>query len=329
MKLQTNYPLLQRVRASEKFLTPKNLILKLLIFAGIFFLSSLAETAGMVALIFPRIMDWAMRASQANNGVIDPFEANDKIYAMLEEPVNTTIMLYCTALATIIVLLFCRIVEGRKLRTIGFKAKGGLVQYLIGLAAGFVMFSVVVGIAWAMGGLRFEGMPGFTLLPLLIVLVGYGLQGMSEEVLCRGYLMTTVMHDQPVWAAVAVNSIIFGLLHGANNGFSWLAFVNLVLTAVMFSLYVLRTDNLWGACAVHSIWNFVQGNFYGLPVSGIDSGDSVFRMSLQGSTLANGGAFGLEASLATTIVMTVVILLLLFVPGPRKKAETAPAEETA
>ena len=100
-----------------------------------------------------------------------------------------------------------------------------------------------------------------------------------------------------------------------NNGISLLAIINLTLCGIMFSLYMLRTDNLWGACAIHSIWNFVQGNFFGLPVSGIDSGDSVFRFSLiEGSDLANGGAFGLEGGLPCTIVLTAVILVLLFVP---------------
>jgi len=42
---------------------------------------------------------------------------------------------------------------------------------------------------------------------------------------------------------------------------------------------------------------------------------------------ANGGAFGIEASLATTIVLGVIIAALLFVPSPKKKE--APAEVQA
>lgn len=113
-------------------------------------------------------------------------------------------------------------------------------------------------------------------------------------------------------------------MHAFNNGFTLLAAVNLILCGVLFSVYALRTGNLWGACAFHSIWNFAQGNFYGLPVSGIDSGDTIFSMQLAGSKLANGGDFGLEASLATTIVMALWIAVLLFVPNPFAKttAET-------
>ena len=75
---------------------------------------------------------------------------------------------------------------------------------------------------------------------------------------------------------------------------------------------------------------FAQGNFYGLPVSGIDVGDTVFSMSLKGSDLVSGGAFGLEASIGTTIVMLLWIAGLLFLPAPfRRKPENAQTEAAA
>lgn len=329
MKLQIKYPLVDCVREPEHFLTPKNLFLKLLIFVPVFIVMSIAESVGMMIGIMPRFIDWIATVYEANNGVISDAEATEMLNSMLQDPTNTYITLLSTGLGTIVILLFCRFVEGRKLRTIGFKKKGGLPQYLIGLAVGFVMFSAVVGLSLLMGGLQWNGYVGGSVGALLLVFVGFGIQGMSEEVMCRGYLMTTVLRHQPVWLAVGVNSVIFGALHAFNAGFSAFALLNLILFGVTASVYVLRTDNLWGACAVHSIWNFVQGNFYGLPVSGIDSGDTVFSMSLKGPAWANGGAFGLEASVATTIVMLVTIAVLLFVPNPFAKKTTAAEEKTA
>ncbi|MDE5564318.1 MAG: CPBP family intramembrane metalloprotease, partial [Oscillospiraceae bacterium] len=315
----TNYPLVDRVRAVETFRTPKNLLLKCLIFIGIFILVQVIASFGMYAGIMPELMKWAMETAQANGGELSTMELQEKLATLLQDPKMTNIMLYATGLATIGTLIYCRFVEGRKLNTIGFKAKGGLIQYLLGLVAGFVMFSMVVLLAWAMCGLTLNGFQGSSWTGLLVVFIGYGIQGMSEEVICRGYFMTTILRHQNVYWAVGLNSLFFGLMHAGNSGFSAFALLNLVLYAVMISIYMLRTDNLWGACAIHSIWNFVQGNFYGLPVSGIDSGASVFSMSLKGSILANGGDFGLEASLATTIVMAAVITLLLFVPPFTKK----------
>ena len=67
---------------------------------------------------------------------------------------------------------------------------------------------------------------------------------------------------------------------------------------------------------MHGIWNFSEGNFYGLPVSGTNSGDSIFSISLKGADILNGGAFGIEASLPATIILLVAIVVLLFVPLP-------------
>lgn len=328
MKLQVNYPLVKCVREPEEFRTPRNIFLKLLIFVLVFIVMTLAESIGMLIGVMPRFLDWLTTEAAANNGVISDTEATEMLNSMFLDPANTYIMLFSTGLATLVALLFCRVVEGRKLRTLGFRKKGGLVQYLIGLIVGFAMFSAVVGLSLLMGGLQWNGYVGGSVSAILLVLVGFGIQGMSEEVMCRGYLMTTVLRHQPVWLAVGVNSVIFGILHAFNDGFSLFALCNLILFAVTASLYVLRTDNLWGACAIHSIWNFVQGNFYGLPVSGIDSGDTIFSMSLKGPALANGGTFGLEASLPTTIVMLVTIAILLFVPNPFAK-KTAETEEVS
>jgi len=210
----------------------------------------------------------------------------------------------------------------------GFRKEGAVRQYFIGMLAGFVLFSLIVLLSWCMGGLEFHGYHGGAISSILIILLGFLFQGMSEEVVFRGCCMTTILRHQNVYWAIGLNSFFFGIMHGMNKGFTLFALFNLILYAVMASLYVLRTDNLWGACALHGVWNFVQGNFYGLPVSGIDSGDKVFSMSLKGADILNGGAFGLEASLATTIVLSIAIAVLLFAPlpfcvnGQKEKKET-------
>ncbi|MBR1555844.1 MAG: CPBP family intramembrane metalloprotease [Oscillospiraceae bacterium] len=325
MKIYQNYPLMQTVREEETFRTPKNIFLKALIFIGVFFVLEFAEGLGMMLGVMPRLMDWA-REQAAVNGTLTSEQMTEKLNTLLQDPQLTYIMLLATGLGTLVVLFFCRVIEGRKLRTMGFfKEKAGI-QYLAGLGIGFALFSCVVGLAYAFGGLQFEGSAGAVTPILLVILLGYGIQGMSEEVMCRGYLMTTIMRHHNVWVAVGINALFFGLMHGANAGFSLLALVNLILYAVMISLYTLRTNSLWGSCAIHSIWNFAQGNFYGLPVSGIDSGESVFRMSLKGSALVNGGDFGLEAGIPTSIVMLAAICILLFVPIPildKKAGESA------
>ncbi len=323
MKMITNYPMTERIRSIEPFHSPRNLFLKILIFAGVFLVANTVQSCILTVGMLPRLFAWTIEKVESG-AVVSTDEAMAFIQNMLLDPSMTLITLYSTAAVTICCLLFCRLVERRKADTIGFTKKGAFPQYLLGLAVGFAMFSTVVGISYLMGGLTANGLSGGKITGILLALLGFGIQGMSEEVLCRGYFMTSVLRHHKPWVAVVSNSVIFAVLHGSNPGVNLLAIINLTLCGVMFSLYVLRTDNLWGACALHSIWNFVQGNFFGLPVSGINAGDSVFTFSLnEGMSLANGGAFGAEAGIPTTIVLTAVILILLFVPFGKKTEAAA------
>lgn len=328
MKLQIQkMQLIDDIRNEKTFRTPGNVILKLLIFIAVFFLMQFAEMAAMMPFVLPRILDWTMEQMNLNGGEISSEEVQEKLNNLLMDPSLTTITLFCTGAGTILVLLYCRFVEGRKLHTLGFYKKGAFVQYLLGLLAGFAAFSATVGAAALMGGVKVEGFAGTASVAILLTFLGFVVQGMSEEVLCRGFIMTSTLRDKNYWWAIGINAVLFGAMHYANTGFSFLAMLNIALCGVLLSLYVLRTGNLWGACAFHSIWNFAQGNFYGLPVSGIDAGETLFRSSLTGSALANGGDFGLEASLGCTIAMVICILLLLFVPNPFAKKQEASAQE--
>ncbi len=315
MTLQTNYPLIDTIRKAKRFSTPKSLAGKVGVFVIVLLISQLVQGIIIGFRVMPSFMQW-MQEQFDTTGTIDTNEAMDYMTNLTMQPGNMRIVLYSTILGTLTILFFCRQVERRKYQTMGFRKEGAVKQYLIGMLSGFVLFSLVVLLAFLMGGLQWNGYQNGAIGSIIIVLFGFLFQGMSEEVVFRGYCMTTILRHHNVYWAIGLNSFFFGIMHGLNKGFTLFALFNLILYAVMASLYMLRTDNLWGVCALHGMWNFVQGNFYGLPVSGIDSGDTVFSMSLKGSDILNGGAFGLEASLATTIVLGIAIAVLLFVPLP-------------
>ena len=93
-------------------------------------------------------------------------------------------------------------------------------------------------------------------------------------------------------------------------------------------MLTLRRGSIWMVGAIHSMWNFAQGNLVGIPVSGLRGSPSplVAEMSEGGwRTLVNGGSFGLEGGLAVTAVLAVACAVVLFVPT--KKAEIAPVQE--
>lgn len=132
--------------------------------------------------------------------------------------------------------------------------------------------------------------------------------------------MTSVARKSSVIAGVIANSIIFALLHLVNPGIGILPLVNLTLFGVFASVYMLKTDNIWGVSAIHSIWNFVQGSLYGLSVSGMESMPTIFQFTSTDNTLLNGGAFGPEGGLIVSAVLTISIIITLIV-GKKKDTE--------
>lgn len=212
------------------------------------------------------------------------------------------------------VLLYCRFLEKRKLRTLGITGKGMVFSYAKGVALGLGTFGAVYGICVLTGSIRFIASPEERISTgmFLLFLVGYMIQGMAEELLCRGYLFVSLTRRNSMVVSVVVSSVFFAALHGMNAGLSIMALINLFLFGVMEALIFIRTENIWVAGAFHSIWNFVQGNIFGVQVSGLKVMPSVFGSEFVSEhRFINGGAFGIEGGLSVTLVLAVIIGILL------------------
>ena len=218
-----------------------------------------------------------------------------------------------TVVPLIILPIYVKFVEKRSLRTMGFVREHSVTDYLLGMVIAFAMFSACVGICVASGAMTFGGyvLDGQYLM-LAALFLGFLVQGASEETVCRGFMMTSFGSKGGAIAGMLFNSLVFGALHLLNSGVTVLSMVNLILFGVFMSVLVLKLNSIWMACAIHSVWNFVQGNFYGILVSGGSFGTSVFRFnSVEGMETVNGGSFGMEGGLATTCILTVSILIVL------------------
>ncbi|PDP45070.1 CPBP family intramembrane glutamic endopeptidase [Tannerella forsythia] len=224
------------------------------------------------------------------------------------------IILFSCALSALVVVLYCRFAEGRSLFSMGFVRKDAWIHYLKGIAVGFVFFSTVYLTLIATGSVTFDGLNSkASLAMLLLFFFGFVNQGAQEEILTRGYFMMSLSTRLPAIAAILISSFTFSVLHLFNSGFGLLAFVNLVLYGVFLAVYMLKTGNIWGVCAIHSVWNFSQGNLYGMPVSGMNIMEiSLFSSSLvEGKEWLSGGAFGPEGGVITSAVSILAIVLTL------------------
>ena len=233
------------------------------------------------------------------------------------------ITLFATAVTVAAVLIYCLAVERRSPVSLGFVRRGAVWEYAVGLLGGLLMFSLAVLLCVWTGSLTLVPSPEAPAAPLMaLCLLGFLIQGMSEELLCRSYLMVSLSRGWPLWACAIANALFFSLLHLGNPGVSPVALINIFLFGLFASFLTLRRGSIWMVGGLHSMWNFAQGNLFGIPVSGLVGIPSPLRAVLaEGSREAwiNGGAFGLEGGLAVTAVLGVSCIAVLLIPTKRSE----------
>lgn len=213
----------------------------------------------------------------------------------------------------LVVFLYCRLLEKRKLSTLGFKKKGCVLEYVKGVALGLLLFGMTYILCYLSGSLAVGGvnLSGETVLYVVGFFAGYLIQGMAEEVLCRGYLLVSLSRRCSVTLSVVLSSLFFSMLHGMNQGVTLLAYINIFLFGLFLALLFIRFENIWIVGALHSIWNFAQGNLFGIQVSGMQLQPSLIKSDVkEGWELINGGSFGVEGGLAVTAVLVVALGIL-------------------
>ena len=210
--------------------------------------------------------------------------------------------------------LFLAGLERRSFRAFGlWFYRGWGKELLLGIALGAGLQVVVTASLVLVRAATFEGfssggsgaLRGIAAAGILFILAGS-----SEEIIFRGYLFQGMLRGQGQVAAVAVFSILFGVGHLANPSATPLSTVNTILSGVLLGVAYLRTRGLWMPIGLHWAWNFFQGPVLSFPVSGLQIGPSLCKISLSGSMWLSGGAYGPEGSIPLTVASLAAIVWL-------------------
>jgi membrane protease YdiL (CAAX protease family) len=173
----------------------------------------------------------------------------------------------------------------------------------LGLVLGFLIFTLVVGVAAIADVYNIIGAGGTGELVTALMAMSI-LPGFMEELLFRGILFRWLEEFGGSWFALALTSALFGLGHIFNpNATELSAFAIALEAGVLLGGAYMLTRNLWMAMGLHAAWNFTQGEIFDVPVSGIDQ-HGLVEAQLSGPQILSGGAFGLEASLIAMIIAT-------------------------
>ena len=223
-----------------------------------------------------------------------------------------------------ILLLFIfwvKVIEKNSLSTLGFVKKNWLKYLGWGILISLLQMGVIA-LVYQVGGIGTFELNELSLEPILFILGLFPfwlLQGGTEEVATRGWLLTRIAARTNLPLAIGISSSLFGILHLGNSGVTFTSLLNIVLDGVLAALLFIYTDSIWLVVAQHGTWNYVQGNLLGFQVSGTGADASIFSFTMgSGPDWLTGGAFGAEGSIITTLVLLVSVVIVYRL-GERKE----------
>lgn len=251
--------------------------------------------------------------------VISDLDSVDAIESVLSSEKVMLIHLYLTVVISLLLVYVAVKFHKRSLFSLGLTKKNAVRHYILGHFVGWLTLSGALFLTCLLGGADFVGIDLQNPLFILLFFFGFVLQGFEEELMCRGFVMFGLSKSHSIFFSMMLNSLLFAGLHLGNPGVNFLSMINLFLAGFSFSCMAVYFDDIWVASGAHSMWNFAQGNLYGILVSGMNMGASVFQFELKEGIF--GGSFGLEGGIGVMLVevVTILVFCLLYSKKMNKK----------
>lgn len=217
-------------------------------------------------------------------------------------------------------VLYAKFVEKRSLSDIGltFNLKS-VWRFVKGMLLSVVVLAPIFAVMCALGIYEFTGFGTVSASMFAVYFGAFLVQATSEEIMCRGFLMTSVGKKFAKPVAVFFSSIAFIAPHlqsmspyGVED---LVSIINLVLVSIFFSILFYKYDTISMCAGFHMGWNFIVSYVCGLQLSGMESsGESLVNMNVNASNIfLSGGEYGLEGSVIVTVALVLIDLLAFFV----------------
>lgn len=227
------------------------------------------------------------------------FLVNTELGLLLSKIIETIVVFI-----TIFILL--KGFDNKSIRNIGFNSiKDNLRGLVFGMVLGVVSMAIIFFILLISKNIILSNSlvkPNFTK-DILIGIPLFILVAISEEIMCRGYILNTINQLRKPWLAAILSSAIFAALHLGNPNVKVVGVLNIFLVGVLFAYMYIRTGSLWMPIGYHFTWNYFQGNIFGFPVSGLIQSEGLYVIKKVEENIFTGGSFGPEAGILSTLVI--------------------------
>lgn len=229
----------------------------------------------------------------------------------------TLITYYGYVIVSGVALLYWKRIEKKPLAEMGLTGRFG--NYFIGAVIGVALLAVSVFVTVLTGNMEYHGVfENADILLIVLLTGGFVVQGATEEILCRGIVLHALKEKTSLWIAIAVSTVLFILPHlsslfAGETIYGVIGVANLILISILFSLLTIRFKGIWAACGLHSFWNAVLYCILGLNLSGNDETvAAVFHIQSVGENIWNGGVYGIEADVITTVVLACAVGVIVW-----------------
>jgi uncharacterized protein len=208
-----------------------------------------------------------------------------------------------------------------ELNQYGLTRDGLFKDTALGFGLGFILVLLTVGILKMAGSYQWLGQNTNVdlVLPLIICLI----VGIAEELIFRGFIFNTIEKGLGTSYALVITSVLFAGAHLLNPvplNQRIIGCLALVFEAgLLFNSAYLINRRLWLPIGIHCAWDFFEGPFFGMVVSGVDISKPFYQAKLVGDFMQTGGDFGPEASLTGFILGTTFGVILLIVAIKRRQ----------
>jgi len=224
-----------------------------------------------------------------------------------------------------------RLLNKRSWSEMGWRPRTGA-SFAHGLALGAAMATLAILLAVLLGArVSFTGDWNVWAGIALPLIVGLVFAALGEELAFRGYPLQRLADAISVIPAMLVVAVLFGLAHTGNDNATTFAIINISLAAIWLSLAFFSTGGMGLAWGAHLGWNAGLAVLFDAPVSGFRFQVPVVEYTPGSQAWVDGGAFGPEGGVVTTIVLMAGTLYLLTrralfsAPEPGSSAQVAAA----
>ena len=199
-----------------------------------------------------------------------------------------------------------RVLDHRSWEELGWRPRPGLPLALLGgTALGAAMAACAVGLAVLAGRAAITLTPdaGEWSAAALPLAAGLLVAALAEELAFRGYPIRRLAGATGPVVATALTALAFGLLHLGNPGATAFSTVNVALAGVWLGAALFSPGAMPLAWGAHFGWNATLALGFAAPVSGYAFPLPALAYRPGAHAWIDGGAFGPEGGVVSTLVM--------------------------